>query len=117
MPHASDLRHSVRIDRRSQTLTSRGGLGAWETLITSRRADLKPRKAAGNSEQVIAARLQGVAVFDCWMRYDTETAGIRPEDRLVDRDDTTRVFNVRFAQDLDGRKKWLMLQLELGVAT
>lgn len=117
MPHASDLRNSVRVERRSQTLTSRGGLGAWETLITSRRCDLKPRKASGGAEQVIAARLQGVAVFDCWMRWDPETAEIRSEDRLVDRDNTTRVFNVRFAEDLDGRKKWLLLQLELGVAT
>lgn len=117
MPHASDLRQSVRVERRSQTLTARGGLGAWETLITSRRVQLTPRRAASNAEQVIAARLQGVAVFDCWMRWDSETATIRADDRLVDRDDTSRVFNIRFAEDFDGRKKWLLLQVELGVAT
>ncbi len=112
---ARDLRQRIRVDRRSQTLTAMGGPGPWETLITSRAAKLAPRPIGGG-EVVLAGRLQGVAPFDCWVRYDSETAEIRPDDRVVDARDPTRVFNVRFAEDMDGRRNWILLQLEKGVA-
>lgn len=115
MPTARDLRERIRVDRRSQTPTARGGQGDWETLIDSRRASLKPRPIGGD-ESVLAARVQGTAMFDCWVRYDSDTATIRPDDRVVDLRDTSRVFNVRFAQDMDGRRTWILMQLELGVA-
>lgn len=115
MPSARDLRQRIRVERRSQTATARGGLGDWETLITSRRAKLTPRPVTGNPETVLAARSQGTAIFDCWLRNDSETSTIRPDDRLVDARDG-RIFNVRFAQDMDGRGNWLLLQCDLGVA-
>lgn len=114
-PSARDLRQRVRIERRGSTPTARGGSAGWETLIESRAAKLTPRPIGG-SETVLAGRLQGTAVFDCWLRLDSETTAIRAGDRLVDARDETRVFNIRSALDLDGRRQWLLLQCELGVA-
>jgi hypothetical protein len=33
---------------------------------------------------------------------------------VVDRHDAGPVFNIRFAQDMTGRRRWILMQLELG---
>lgn len=79
-------------------------------------AMLTPRPIGGG-ESVLAGRLQGTAAFDCWLRFDSETSGIRAGDRVIDARDETRVFNIRSALDMDGRHQWLLLQCEQGVAS
>lgn len=118
MPSARDLRQRIRVDRRSATTDEMGGQGGWVTLIDSRFCSLLPVKlgARTDPEMVLAGRLQGTAVFDAWLRFDSLTSTIRPDDRVVDARDTSRVFNVRFVQDMDGRHEWMLLQLQLGSA-
>jgi head-tail adaptor len=118
MPTARDLRDRVRFERRAATSDGLGNTqGAWATLIESRLASLKPRTVGrGDSEAVLGQRLQGTAIFDLWVRYDSETAGVTTDDRVVDARDPTRTFAIRFTQDMDRRRQWLLMQVELGVA-
>jgi hypothetical protein len=66
-------------------------------------------------EQTIAGRAQGLSIWDCWVRYDSETATITPDDRVTDRSNG-QGFNVTFAQDMTGNRTWILLQLQLGGA-
>jgi head-tail adaptor len=119
-----ELRSRVVIQRRSATATPLGGTsGTFATFIASRRAKLTPiTSRRGTSEYVIAARLQGTSIWDCWLRYDSLTSQIRASDRLCDARQIAadgaflRVFNIRFAEPLDERRVWMFLQLEQGVA-
>lgn len=113
-PTPGRMRDSVRVDRRPAQEDGYGNSdGDWQPLIARRQACLEPTRGG---EAVIAARLQGVSSWDLWLRHDSETRQIRPGDRVVDRHDETRAFAVRFAQDMTGRRRWILLQLELGVA-
>lgn len=119
MPTARDLRDRVVFQRRGTGDDGAGGtLGPWTELVGSRFAQLKPRAAAGaGAEAVIAQRLQGVMLFDLWVRYDSETVTVRTDDRVVNARDTTQVFNVRAGPtDIDRRRQWLLFLLEQGVA-
>lgn len=110
---AGELRDRVTFQRRERLASGPTPFGDWQTLIASRAAKLVPTRGG---EQVIAGRLQGVAAFDLWVRYDSETARVTPEDRVVDARDPARVFAIRFAQDMDGQRRWILMQLELGAA-
>lgn len=112
---AGDLRHAVRFERRSGTPDGYGNdQGDWTPLIARRAASLQPTRGG---ELVIAQRLQGESSWDLWVRYDSATRGVMAGDQVVDLHDDTRIFAVRFAQDMTGRKIWLLMQLTLGEAT
>ncbi|HTN41042.1 MAG TPA: head-tail adaptor protein, partial [Asticcacaulis sp.] len=112
---AGELRHAIKIQRREETDDGYGNTtGAWVDFITRRACSLLPTRGG---EQVIAARAQGTALYDCWVRFDSQTSSITPDDRAVDTRDANRVFNIKFAQDMDGRRAFILLQLEQGVAT
>lgn len=114
-PAAGELRQSVRFERRAVAGDGYGNSeGDWAALIASRAAKLTPTRGG---EEVQAARLQGVSAWDLWVRFDSETSQVEPGDRVIDRRDETRAFNVRFAQDMTGRRRFILMQLELGVAT
>jgi head-tail adaptor len=114
-PTAGELRQSVRFERRVTQPDGYGNTeGGWEPLIARRSAKLTPTKGG---ESVIADRLQGVAAWDLWVRFDAQTSQVTTEDRVVDVRDPRREFNIRFAQDMTGRRRWILMQLELGVAT
>lgn len=107
------LRNKIRFERRPQ---ARDGLGGYEYTFASlgeRLAKLTPTRGG---EEVIAARLTGVSSWDCWVRYDAVTKALTPGDRAVEiiGDGEGREFNIRFCQDMTGRRRWLFLQLELG---
>lgn len=111
---AGDLRDRIVVQRRKAQGDGYGNtLGDWEDLVF-RASKLTPTRGG---EAVIAGRAQGVALFDCWVRFDSVTRQITTDDRVLDARDRSREFNIRFAQDMDGRKRFLLLQLELGVAT
>jgi head-tail adaptor len=116
-PSPGELRESVRFERREVVGEGDGfgnSDGDWLPLIARRSAKLVPRTGG---EQVVAERLQGVSSWDLWVRFDQATSQVEPGDRLVDRRNAARVFNIRFCQDMTGRRRWILMQLELGVAT
>jgi hypothetical protein len=93
------------------------------TIIPSRAASLKPMQVRrGDAEQVIAARLQGTALWDCWVRFDSLTRTIKASDQVCDKATLMpdgsygATFRVRFAEDMDQRRQWMFLQVEAGVA-
>lgn len=111
---AGQLTERVTFERRAVTADGYGNSeGDWATLITGRDVSLRPSRG---SEQVIAARQQGVSMWDLWVRYDRATAAVTPGDRVVDARNTARTFNVKFAEDMDGQRTWILMQLEQGAA-
>ncbi|MGN6208833.1 phage head completion protein [Asticcacaulis sp.] len=115
VPTAGDLRWRVRFDRRATDSANTDGnpQGDWKPLIASRRAKLLPTRGG---EITIGDRLAGRSSFDLWVRADSETRLIRPSDRVIDitSDDCTRhrVFDIRFAEVMDERGMWILMQLE-----
>jgi head-tail adaptor len=112
---AGELRDSVRIQRR---LTAEDGygnkVGDWKDLFAQpRRCRLTPTRGG---EAVIAQRAQGTALFDCWLRFDEALFGCTTDDRAIDERNPNRTFNIKFVQDMDGDRRWLLMQLELGTA-
>lgn len=111
---AGDLTERVRFERRVDVDDGYGNKrGDWRALIATRRVSLRPTRGG---EQTIAARLQGTAAFDLWVSFDAETQALTTDDRVVDANDETRTFAIRFRGDMDGRRMWLFMQLELGSA-
>jgi head-tail adaptor len=124
-PLARDLRSRIAVQRRAATQNAGGGqAGDWATYIASRQAKLTPfSPRRGNAEEVIASLLQGTTIYECWVRYDGLTSTILYADRVVDlrggldsSGDYARAFNVRWAEDIDQRRRWILLQLERGAA-
>jgi hypothetical protein len=118
MPRPSDasaLRDKVLFERRALVDDGAGNEdGPWTPLGIERTCALAPTRGG---ETVIAGRLSGTAMWDCWVRDDSGTRTIRTGDRAVDARDANRVWNVRFSEDMDGTREWRLIQLEAGVAT
>lgn len=114
-PTAGKLTERVRFERRAAASDGYGNTeGAWETLIDSRRASLRPTKGG---ELVIADRLQGQASFDLWVYSDSATRQLTTDDRAVDARDPRRTFNILFIGDLIGDGRWLFMQAQQGGAS
>lgn len=111
----SDLRDRIRVDRRGEGAGDGAGNfeDGWSPLIDARWAKMEPMRGG---EQVVAERATGVATFDIWVRFDSETRTIAARDRLVDLNDTSVIFNVRWVEDWDRKKRWIRIQAEKGVA-
>jgi head-tail adaptor len=108
-----DLRDKVRFERRAEVADGFGNFeGDWRSLGEAR-ASLNPTRGG---ETVIAGRLQGKASWDLWVQSSALTRSLTPGDRVVDVRDPRRVFNIRWSGDLDGDRRWLLVQLEQGVA-
>ncbi len=112
---AGRRRDRVRFERRPIAQDGYGNTKGsdWVVLIESRRVELLPTKGG---EQIIAGRLQGVAAFDLRIPLDRAVAEVTTDDRVVDARDPKRTFAIRFIGDLEGRRGWLLMQLEQGVA-
>lgn len=116
----AELTEAVKFQRRADTDDAYGNTkGDWSvTLIAKRSAKLRPTRGG---EQVIAARQQGVAMFDLWVRFESATRAVTTDDRVVEligpaRDQPGRTFNIKFIGDMTGRRTWLLMQLEQGTA-
>lgn len=108
-----DLRDKVRFERRAEVADGFGNFeGDWRSLGEAR-ASLNPTRGG---ETVIAGRLQGKASWDLWVQSSALTRSLTPGDRVVDVRDPRRVFNIRWSGDLDGDRRWVLVQLEQGVA-
>jgi len=111
-PAAGELRDRVRFDRRGSGGNSGGVVKSdFAPLIASRRARLLPVRGG---EEVIADRVAGVSGWELVIRFDSATSKLAADDRVVDLRDESRVFDIRFVEDLEGRRRWLVLQLERG---
>ncbi len=118
-PPARDFRQQVQFQRATIVRDALGGsVQSWANYGTPRSANLNPYRAQkrGGAEEVIAARLQGTAVFDLWVRWDDLTSTVTPDDRVYDIDKPGVYFNIRFAQDMDSRHQRILMQVELGIA-
>lgn len=86
---------------------------AWRTFVGPIHAAVEPRRGG---ETVIAGRLQGVSAFDIWVRSTPETRLITTGDRVINARDLTRIFAIRFIENLDVRDRYLLMQCDAGVA-
>lgn len=113
---AGPLRDKVKFQRRSTVIDDYGNEeSTWADLspAVERSCSLSPTRGG---ETVIAGRLSGTALWDCWVRDDTGTRSVKVGDRAVDMRDASRVWNVRFNEDMTGKRAWRLIQLESGVA-
>lgn len=111
---SAQLTERVRFERRAPAQDGYGNTkGDWAVLIEGRFARLTPTRGG---EQIIAARAQGVSAWDLWVMSDSETRQVNTDDRVVDVRNPDRTFNVKFVADMDGRREWLLIQLEQGGA-
>lgn len=114
---AGDLRQKVKFQRRGTSDPDEYGNAeeGWADFdpVLERSCSLAPTRGG---EAVQSARLTGSASWDLWVRADSRVKGVTVADRVVDLR-TDQTFNIRFGPaDMDGKNKWLFLQLEAGVA-
>ncbi len=118
-PQASDLRDRVRFERRRTINDGMGNeTGEWYSLGI-RKAKLLPFYSRGQNEYVIANRLTGTTIWDLTVYCDSLTKTIQEEDRAIEiKSDGSdgKVFNIRFIADLQGNDRWLLMQVQEGVA-
>lgn len=85
----------------------------WTTEFTCW-ARLQPRVGG---ETVLAARLQGRAVYLITVREFSDTRRIQPEWQAVDARDATRVFQIKSpSRNVDEKGAYLEIDAEFGVA-
>lgn len=114
------LRERVVFQRRQAVADGLGGqAGPWVDLFT-RAAEVAPHTAGGSGrEEVIAQRLQGVMLFDVWIRGDGQTLELTADDRAIQigaNRTRIRMLNIRAITNPDMRRTWLVLTCEQGVA-
>lgn len=109
---AGDLCARIKWQRRQDGDDEYGNpVTGWADIGVERAASLTPTRGG---ETVQAGRIAGTATWDCWVRNDSGTRTINTGDRAVDVRDPTRTFNVAFAEDMDGDRKWILVQLTSG---
>lgn len=117
MPGAGDLRHRVLCQSKGPATDEFDNPvptgGEWQTRF-SVRCGMVPRHGG---EQVLAGRLAGVQTYVVTMRSGNDTRQITPGWRLVDARDPSRIYNVRSLADPTGKRLWLELLVEHGVAS
>ncbi len=117
MSSAGDLRERILCQSRADVDDELGnpvpGGSGWATQF-SVRAGFKPKHGG---EVVLAGRLAGRQTYIVTVRSSMNTRQIAPDWRLVDARNPKRIFNVRSLADPDGKRQWLEILAEEGVAT
>lgn len=117
---AGALRERVRAERRVAADDGYGNAeGAFAALFSGTVLPAKIRPASQARDGVLAARLEGTVVYTVWLRQDSLSRQLLPDDRLVwVRPEGDLVMNIRGpAVDPDGMRAELQLTCEAGVAT
>jgi len=105
---AGMLRHTVEIQQATKTPNGSGGfVDAWATIATIKGA----MRAKSGYERMQAARLDAQTKNELTIRY---RADIHERHRIVF--DGKR-YGITFINDLEFRKRWLVIDLDGGVAT
>jgi hypothetical protein len=120
-PGAGAMNRRVRFERRLALDPAGDGDGAgnfrgdWAPLGPPKHASLLPTRGGA---EVIADRLQGQTVFDLWVYSGRLTRKVQVGDQVVDVNDPHLVYSVRSPpMDMDGRRRWLLMQVQEGVAS
>jgi SPP1 family predicted phage head-tail adaptor len=113
MTASGDLRDRMRFEKRALSDDGYGNTvaGAFEAQFT-RWAEIVP---ARGSEQVIAARLEGVQPVTVRVRWDSQTGSITTDWRAVDTR-SGRVYAIKTAADPDRRREWMEMLCVAGEA-
>lgn len=107
---AGMLRTGVEFQRSTRTSDGAGGAITTWTAISGAptRAFFK---GLSGTERLMAQRLDAQTTARIMVRY---IAGITPNDRVLVEGD---VFNIRYVDDIERRKRWLSIDIAGGVAT
>ena len=105
---AKQLREPVTIQR--QTTTAIGG-GATEIGYTTHATTRGGMKPLSGGERMYASRLDAQTSNRLLLRY---RADLLESDRIVIRG---RAYQIRYIDNVEFRNKWLLLDLDGGVAT
>lgn len=117
---AGELRERVRVERRAPADDGYGNKdGAFASLFPDKLLPAKIRPASQSRDGVLAARLEGNVVYNVWLRQDSLSRQILPDDRLVwVKAEGEIILNIRGpAVDPEGKREELQLTCEMGVAT
>jgi hypothetical protein len=118
---AGELRERVRAERRAPADDGYGNKeGAFAAMFNGTLLPAKIRPVGQSRDGVLAARLEGSVVYNVWVRQDSLSRQLLPDDRLVwvQPGGGEVVLNIRGpAVDPDGKRSELQLTCEQGVAT
>lgn len=102
------LRHSVELQSQTNTPNGSGGFTkSWSTYATVRAG----MKATSGWERSAADRLDAQTKNKLTIRY---RADIKESDRVLFRG---RAYNIRFIDNVEFRDRWMVIDLDGGVAT
>jgi head-tail adaptor len=117
MPGAGTLRERLTFQRRAVVPNVDGEtLGDWRDVATvaARISPIAPRR--GNPETVLAARLQGIVLYEVVVRSSTVLRTVTTDCRAIDVRRPGRAFNVRSIVNVDENDRFLTMLCEEGVA-
>ena len=111
---AGRLRERVRFERRLPADDSLGNTeGDWAAILSPFfAAEIRPLRG---DEEVLAARLQGVALVEIRIYSTDETRQLQVSDRCHDLRNGT-VYNIRSIENRDLRNEFLTITAQRGVA-
>lgn len=110
---ANALRDRVSLEKREEIDDGYGNVyGQWVAQFERDACILLSK----GGETVIASRLQSIQPALIIVRYDTETATITAEWRLIETRSGT-VYNIRTSADMERRGRFITMLCESGVAT
>jgi len=113
---AAALRESIYIERRGKQGDDGYGnvVEGWARFTPTGDGTL-PAKIVPKrgSEELIAARATGVAIYEITVRYSTLTQGITEGDRVVNAR-TGQTYNIKWPDNLDMRKRYMVMLCEAG---
>lgn len=112
MPQAGDLRWRIAFDRRESIDDGAGNFeGAFlEAFVVSAHV-----KARFGGEAITAARLEGQQTVTITIRQSAQSRQITPDWRARDVR-SEQVYAIRSVVDPDGKRQWLELLCQTGVA-
>lgn len=101
------LRHKIELQRKTRTNDALGGFDVVFATYASVRAYVETRPGR---EGVVADRLDASQVIRATIRY---REGVNETDRVIYKG---KAHNIRSVSNLEGLDKWLLLDMERGVA-
>lgn len=111
-PGAGALRASVRFERRGPAANVGGVVkGGWLPLIARRSARLTPLDG-GERDQ--AGLSKAIEQWELTVRMGSDVTGVTCGDRVVDRRDDRRTFDIAAILDRTERGRWLVMTLTRG---